>query len=254
MSKALTCLCLAPERQFGKVFSMKRRSLHWGLWTLLCTIVVLGALALEMASSTIRIPLVLQENTTVASFQHHRFHSGPLMMALHLQGAAASSEHGSWTGVEKRPLYQMNVPSVAFPDPGIPVELHFTWKGVSHPFEAMPSSTATNASATRRLVPRLDDANPNAFGWPVNTSAASHLPVGKTHIDVTTKTLHPHVVGQTATLIIEPPVAFKYTTPGYELLWWFYFWPIYVLMLVGYGAWLLRGVRPRCKRRPLRKR
>ena len=96
--------------------------------------------------------------------------------------------------------------------------------------------------ATRRLVPRVNDANPNAFGWPVNTSAASHLPVGKPHIDVTTKTLHPHLLGQTATLIIEPPIAFKYTTPGY------------VLMLVAYGAWLMRGVRPRCKRRPLRNR
>ncbi len=231
---------------------MKRRSLHWGLWTLLCTIVVLGALALEMASATIRIPLVLEENTTVASFEHHRFHSGPLMMSMQFQAGPA---HGSWTGLEKRPLYQMNVPTVEFPVPGIPVELDFVWGKDSHTFEALPSSiVASSPLATRRLVPRVNDANPNAFGWPVNTSAASHLPVGKTHIDVTTKTLHPHLLGQTATLIIEPPIAFKYTTPGYELLWWFYFWPIYVLMLVAYGAWLMRGVRPRCKRRPLRNR
>lgn len=229
---------------------MKRRSLHWGLWTLLCTIVVLGALALEMASATIRIPLVLTENNTIASFEHDRFHSGPLLMSLHLKG---SVEHGNWTGVEKRPLYQMNVPSVEFPAPGIPVELDFTWAGASHPFEAMPASTtAGTPMSARRLVPRLNDANPNAFGWPVETSAASHLPMGKTRIDVKTGTLHPHLKGQTATLVIEPPIAFKYTTPGYELLWWFYFWPAYAMVLVGYGAWLAKSTRPRCNRRRFR--
>lgn len=237
---------------------MKRRSLHWALWSVVCTIVVLGTLALEMASSASNIPIVLEENKDVALIQEHRLAPSLLQMSLLLNKSDENATvaqpsvhlgpvHGNWSNTHKS-SNPNEANSIIFPEPGLPIELDLHWGGASHLFEALPASTNSSDYVVRELVPLAPDNNPNAFAWPVPVENRPILDTGITYIVVKTRAVPLSLRGQHAVLTIKPRVTFKYTTPGYELLWWFYFWPAYMAVLGAYGAWLLRK-SSRCKKR-----
>lgn len=231
---------------------MKRRSLHWALWSVASTIVVLGSLALQMASSATHVPFVLASNQDVATIDQHRLTNSLLQMTLQMNTTlpeAAKEQHGNWSNTHKSSNPQ-EAQSTIFPEPGLPIELDMHWGNAVHAFEALPASSTTYGppAVFRDLVPRVDDKNPHAFGWPVPKESRPILPAGTTRITVKMLSVPKSMEGQAVVLIIKPRVSFKYTTPGYELLWWFYFWPAYMVVLGGYGAWLLRK-SSRCTKR-----
>lgn len=227
---------------------MKRRSLHWGLWSVASTVVVFGSLALQMASSATHVPFVLKANQEVAVVEQYRIARSLLQMSLHIGPGHPSIPHGNWSNTHKS-SNPAEARSTIFPEPGIPIELNLHWGGKNHPFEALPASTANagQTSIIRDLVPRALDQNPHAFAWPISKELRPILPAGTTHIVIKTNAISPKLEGQSMLLVIKPRVAFKYATPGYELLWWFYFWPIYMGILGVYGAWLLH--KPKRNRR-----
>lgn len=210
---------------------MNKRSLLWTAWGLLWTIVVFGSLALEMARSTVKIPILLEHDKVLTEFRLHRVVNTPLDLTIHLP----SISQGSWAGAQTTD----NI--TEFPKPGRALQLNVSWSGGAVAYEALPS--ISKEANVRQLIPRLLDDNPQTFGWPFQNTDALNIPPGSTLITVRATHLDPDLVNKKATLVVPPRVTFKRASPGYEFLWWFYFWPAYLLILAGSGVFLYKTQR-----------
>jgi hypothetical protein len=101
-------------------------------------------------------------------------------------------------------------------------------------------------SMNRDLVPFFDDNDPKRFRWPPLWELSTKLPSGRTVLNVSILEVGKSLVGERVTLIIESPINLKVRSEnlGYRILWWFIFWPLYALLLSGYGIVLLSRTMP----------
>ena len=130
--------------------------------------------------------------------------------------------------------------TLEFTNPGAPIKLLVQCEENKAVYEALPAGSYNANSKWRDFVPFVDDGNPNRVPWPPNGSSRLFLPAGYSTIQVSVLEVGPELVGEQATMIVEPPISFKSTAPGYGFLWWFMFWPLYAVLLAFYAAILCR--------------
>lgn len=98
-------------------------------------------------------------------------------------------------------------------------------------FEALPASSFNNQNIWRCLKLAPDYENSSSLLGEHNTI----LPTGISNILFSIDKVGETITGEEVTLEIIPPITSKSSIPGYRLLWWFFFWPIYAIILVFYG-------------------
>jgi hypothetical protein len=86
------------------------------------------------------------------------------------------------------------------------------------------------------LVVRDSDNNPARFRWPPDNAMRPSLPIGSSKVTLSIVEVGASLTGEKVTAILHAPLSFKTASPGYGLLWWFLFWPVYVLFLAIYAV------------------
>jgi len=205
--------------------------IHWAFWTTLVVVVATGVLADVLSSAKlVTIELRPKAAIDVSVFR-------PLPDALRLSLSFNRTEG------QKRPelgdyATTENSGFLEFKNPGAAIKLLVRGEDREVIYEALPAS-AYGTTIGRDLIPFMDDGNPNRFQWPPNLAVRPILPSGYSTFNISVLEVGHQLVDEQVTLIIGSPITFESTAPGYGFLWWFIFWPLYVLLLVVYGAALL---------------
>jgi hypothetical protein len=93
-------------------------------------------------------------------------------------------------------------------------------------------------------VPYIDDGDPQRFRWP---PSYVKLPSGTSHIEVSVVDVGKTISGEQVVFSIKPPLTFKTVMPGYQVLWWFGLWPVYLAVLaIIAGVLFWQGKKERC--------
>jgi hypothetical protein len=208
--------------------------IHIVLWCILSIITAIGALAFDLSSSPTYASLVLRpgESTEV-----HLFRIFPEMIRAELGFYRSGTkhpelgEHMNLGGQKRRDILD-------FPNPGEPVKLLFRLGDHQRVFEAMPAGSFGYHRIGRSLVPFVDDGNPNHFPWPPNPDLFLEFSTGNSKLIVTVLEVGNSITDEQVDVMIRPPITWKHISPNYGFLSWFFFWPVYVLILVIYGATL----------------
>ncbi len=95
----------------------------------------------------------------------------------------------------------------------------------------------------RILVPYVDDRNPDLFPEQKNSTQLLNIPAGNSELTIIVLEAGRSLSGERVDVLIHPPISLKHIALGYDFLSWFFFWPIYALVLVIYGAILIRSYR-----------
>lgn len=211
--------------------------LHWALWVVLVLIVASGVLAIHLSSGR-RVSIDLSPNKTVdVSF----FRLLPHALNLSLSFNRANWEDkrpelGDFTS-KGRPWQESGF--LEFPQPGAPIRLLIRAKDKEVVYEALPAGGYNGTTKSRDLVPFVDDGDSGRFQWPPNNSLKPILPSGNSTITISVLEVGPQLIGEKVNLFVDSPISFKTAAPGYEFLWWFFFWPVYAFLLASYGLLLL---------------
>lgn len=235
-----------PTRQFSnepltgrtivKTTMHARDRVHWICLAILSISYGLAMVAFEVSRTANVVNLILTPGATV-SFQTHRILSAPLNVELRF------NEHGS---LNKRPelggsTYNGDFRErgyLEFKQPGEPVIVRVTSnRGMDAKFEALPRSSSSGIYVTRALVLKDNDDSPQQFPWPPRSI---QLPAGVSDLTISVVDAGPSLVGETVTLVVEPPVGFKSVASGYGWLWPLFLWPFFIAFLVIYFAVLCR--------------
>jgi len=210
---------------------------QWALWAALFIILMTGII-IDYLSYTKNTPLELRPNThaTISVFR-------PLPHTLNV---SMEFNRSDWS--DKRPeLGEFGLHKKSgfyeFSNPGSPVKIliHINDKDVM--YEALPAAGYNAHSKYRSLVPFVDDGHPNRFPWlysnQANESLKHVLSSGYSNIEISVVEVGSELVGEKVNFIVEPPVSLKSHSPGYDLLFWFIFWPFYAVILIVYGSILI---------------
>ena len=103
-------------------------------------------------------------------------------------------------------------------------------------YETLPAGSYTNSTIGRELVPFVDDGNPIRIPWPPKLSASPMLASGYSNFNVSILEVGQQLTGEKVTVVIHPPITLKSVEPNYVFLSWFILWPIFAILLVGYGG------------------
>ena len=207
---------------------------QWILWVVLVATVLAGVIADDLSSAKL-VTLELRPNTSVVVDVFR-----PLPHALNL---SLIFNRANWE--DKRPELGdsqtkggawQETGYLEFPRPGVPIKLLIQGEDNEAIYEALPAGSYNANTKGRDLEPFVDDGNPNRIPWPPIHSLKPVLPSGYSTIKISVLEVGAELLGEQATLIVESPVSFKSTAPGYGFLWWFMFWPLYALLLIIYGA------------------
>ena len=200
--------------------------------------IVMGGATMDELSSAKLVTLQLVPGKTVAVSLFR-----PLPHALNL---TSGFNRKGWK--DKRPElgdYQtkggagQETGSLEFQNPGVPIKLLVQCEENRAVYEALPAGGYDANSKWRDFVPFVDDANRNRGPWPPNGSQRLLLPAGYSTIQMSVLEVGAGLLGEQATMIVKSPVSFKSTAPGYGILWWFMFWPLYAVLLAFYAVILL---------------
>ena len=209
--------------------------IQWIFWVSLVVIVSAGVITVHLSSGT-SIALELRPRASAVVTQ---FRPLPHALDLHISFSRAGWE-------DKRPElgdYQhrgnwKEAGFLEFPRPGAPIKLMIRGENSAAIYEALPSGSYNEKTKGRDLVPFVDDGNPSRFPWPPKSFLRPELPVGYSTTEISILEVGKELEGEQATLVVSSPVSFKSTAPGYGLFWWFMLWPLYLFLLVPYGATL----------------
>ena len=214
----------------------RRLKIHWALWSILVVLVAAGVLADDLSSAK----LVTFELRPKASIDVSVFRPLPDVLRLSLRFNSTEGQKRPELGDYARTGRDWRESGfLEFPKPGAPIKLLVRGEGKEIVYEALPASAYGAATIRRDLVPFVDDGNPNRFQWPPNLALRPSLPSGYSTFNISVFEVEPQLVNEQAILIIGSPITFKTVAPGYGFLWWFMFWPLYALILVGYGVVLI---------------
>lgn len=211
--------------------------LHWIFWAVLIVVVFGGAIAVEWSSAKL-VALTLRpgESVEVSVFR-------PVPHTINLTSRFNREnrndirpELGDSHEIEKK---WQETGFRQFRNPGSPIRLLVKCGKKEAVYEALPAEGYNANSRWRELVPFVDDGNPDRFPWPPRNSSRPLLSSGHSTIRFTVLEVGGALLGEQAVLLIEAPVSFKSTAPGYGFLWWFIFWPWYGSLLAIYAVVLL---------------
>ncbi len=205
---------------------------HWIALAVLSLLVLAGALAVHVSSSPTGVEIALIEGQT-AQVPVFRLLPDASRMTLKFQRTHGQErpELGYYSN-KSGPGY------IEFASPGEPIIIHVRGPYSSAEYEASPATGYSDQHFSRDLDVRDHDGNPNRFAWPPNNASRPTLPAGWSTVELTVVSVGESMAGEVVRAVVEPPLSFKSSMPGYGFLWWFFFWPVFALPLACYCAYL----------------
>lgn len=210
----------------------------WLVFAALCSVVLLGSLALFVASKQeqARLPLVPGAS---ASLVVYRLVPDRPRVSLRFdapEDGRSRAELGEWKPVKEGG-------SLRFANPGADVTFRVADRTTTSVYRALPAAGRGGSAVARDLVQFRDGADGSRFEWPPALPRES-IPAGRSVVRATVLEVDPAIRGETVTVVIEPPLTFKRGTGGVlDTLWWFHFWPVYSAVLLIAGVMLGRATR-----------
>ncbi len=204
-------------------------TLQWIALAVLTALVLAGTLAARVSSSASVATLKLAKGET-ARISVFRLLPDVARVTLRFEHAHGQERPELGSFATKR-----GSGWIEFASPGAPIIVEVRSPRSTAEYEALPAS----AYGSRDLVVHDKDGDPNRFAWPPNNAARPVLPSGWSTIEVFVASVGAPLTDEVAQVVVEPPLSFKSSMPGYGLLWWFFFWPIFTLALACWGAYLL---------------
>jgi hypothetical protein len=209
--------------------------IRWRLWVAAVILVAAGTIGFHLSVTPIAATLYLQPKETV-ELSAFRLFPDFLRLAIRFDRVSGQErpELGSSRSKESDGYRE-------FLNPGVPIKLLIEVEGDRIVFEALPANTY-GETIGRQLVPFVDDGSPDRFQWP---STKRNLPAGFSKLNVTVLDVGQQLAGEKVTLVLRAPISLKTVAPhfGYGLLSWFLYWPLYTILLAGYGAVLILQTR-----------
>ena len=206
--------------------------IHWIALAVLSVLVLAGTFAARVSSSPAIATLALTKDGTarVSVFR------------LLPDAARVSIEFERARGQERPELGSFVSKSgsgwIEFSSPGAPVIVQVRGPESAAEYEALPATAYGAQHISRDLVVRGGDGNPHRFVWPPDNAARPVLPAGWSTLEFSVVEVGAPLADQVVQVVVEPPLSFKSSIPGYGFLWWFFFWPILAFPLACYGAYL----------------
>jgi hypothetical protein len=206
----------------------RRLKLHWIFLALLAAILTSGAIAYSVSSKPQAIPLSLTPQTS-AHLSVFRLLGSNLHLSLEFERRdgqrLADLGESAYLSAERA------AGVLVFPNPGLPIKLKVVAGGESIIVEALPAGTYGS-----RIGRDLVVAQDGGFRVPF---VQLGIPAGTTDVQVTVEEVGGSLVGEQVSLTVHPPLSFKAVSPGFEWLWWFWLWPVFVAGLVFYATVLI---------------
>lgn len=205
----------------------------WTIFAGLCALMLAGTAALHIASHTVRarIDLVPGANVSIAVF---RLAPDAPRLSMEFEDPAharppmgyrrSRPELGEWGPIDKDG-------SLRFGNPGEMVKFRVVDQTDAQIYEALPAGGRSEGLIHRDLVRFVEDGDANRFRWPPLLPSPS-IPAGRSVLDVSVLEVGDAIRGESVTVVVQAPLGFKSGTGGaIRWLWYFYFWPIYALVL-----------------------
>lgn len=210
---------------------------HRVTFRLLLAVVATGTVAFLVSSSRIEREVNLTRGHTI-SFSVFRLFPERLHLMLEFRrdpGAARPAKPLAW-----------------HPHPDAPVTVTARLGERQAVYAAEPASAFGYESMWRDLAPIAEQGDPRRIPRPARLDLALELPAGFSQVDLAVGAVDPALDGEPAHLSISPPVGFKMTSshPGYQLLWWFHLWPVFLGGTALYGLVMAALLRRRQRGAP----
>lgn len=211
----------------------KTQTLHWLLLSVASAILLIGAIAAQLASSRDVAPLTLTEGESV-TITIFRVLPDTLQASLRFDKTQGSRrpELGEFTA-------RSGANHIEFDSPGEPVVVQIQGRDSTVIYEALPAGVHGSTYTERRLVIRDADGNPNRFVWPPDQASKPKLPIGRSEVTIKVLNVGAALSGERIQMVVEAPLSFKTSMPGYGFLWWFFFWPVWAVVLLAYAGFLV---------------
>lgn len=200
----------------------------WCIWWCLIAVTISGIILNKMSSETtkINLPLSIGNTQTIKIFCLFPYNLS-LKLMFSRSGSEKRPELGSYPPVGN----WRETGKLKFKNPGEPVKFILSDSNKEVIYEAMPASGYGENTLSRDLVVFEDDHNPSEFSWPRSQKKSYQLKSGFNVFQIAVLEVGEKIRGEQIQLWVDPPLGFKTTHRSYSFLWYFYFWPVYVLLL-----------------------
>ncbi|MFE0499162.1 hypothetical protein ACFW0P_00075 [Lysobacter soli] len=224
----------------------------WWIFAGMCLLVLVGAIGWHVASRTVQARIVLMPGTRV-KMNIFRFAPDAPRLSMAFNDSAAMRpqfpywptrpELGEWRAIDSEG-------SLHFINPGETVKLRVVTQHGAQVYEALPVSERSEGVKYRDLARFVDDGDAKRFHWPPLQSPRS-IPAGRSTLDISVLEVESVLRGESVVLSVKPPLDFKRGTgSALDWLWFFVFWPVYVLVLCVAGAVLVYCTRRESSAQP----
>lgn len=213
-------------------------SFHWGVFGVLLIFCIMGAIAYELSSHPVIVPLHLLPNETV---KVSVFRVLPATLEIQLRFTRPSGEAKGMGSGGTRYSFGGGLCHLS---PGEPITVLAESDGQRATYEALPNGIVGGTLFIRDLTPYSDRENLRNCTWPPNNSLRPLIRSGFSTVSITVTDVGRELIGEQATMVIVPPVGFKSTAQDYGLIWFFMFWPVYAFLLLIYMLvlWFMTAV------------
>ena len=205
------------------------------IWCVLCFCVFFGTLAFKMSSVPKEIDIDLNSNS---SLRFSVFRVLPDYLEIDIEFLIEKTINNKQLGSYKTIGNWHETSYLEFPNPGEPIKLNILVNGSNIIYEALPAHQE-GERFFRQIVPFVNDGKPQIFPWPPSKNHRHLLQSGFNEIEVSVIEKDNKTGEDKTKLIVQPPITLKSTSFNYRLLSYFYFWPLYVVLLLISGAALV---------------
>jgi hypothetical protein len=210
----------------------------WALWFMvsfgLTAYVLAGAIASHTTEATLTLADGAETDVTLL-----RLYPDKLRISLGFaKNPGWEERHGRWAISEER----KSATRLRFASPGRELRIMASTPGAPQVlYEAMPVGSRSATAVYRDMTPDLA-VEPGLWPWRPASEKRLVLAPGLTKVSLRVASVDPTLVGETATIQIEPPLGFKASFPDVSWLWYSLLWPILIpiqlawaLVLVGWS-------------------
>jgi hypothetical protein len=208
----------------------RKLTIHWIVLAFLSLVVLAGALAAHVSSTPAVVAMALTKNET-ARISVFRLFPDVTRVVLVFERAPGQERPELGSFASKR-----GSGWVEFASPGAPVIVRLRDPSSEVEYEALPAIAYAPQRVSRELVVRAHDGNPNRFAWPPEQAIPQVLSPGWSTLELTVVGSGEAIAGEVVQAVVVPPIMVKSARHGYEFLWWFALWPLFVVPLACYGA------------------
>jgi hypothetical protein len=211
--------------------------LKWMVWFALVLTVAAGTAARNLSITTTTAELTLTPNANV-DVSVFRPLPGPPRFYLKFERERniPRPELGSAGRSDPR-----KTGFIDYGNPGVPIKLQVTVDGreTKYILEATSMIMASETNIWRDLLPFLAEGDLHHYPWPPAPKSLLVTPMGTSKLHVSVIEVGAPLLGERVSLVVPSPIGIKYTEPAYRGLGFFFFWPIYAVVLFIYGLVLL---------------